>query len=322
MIKNAFIAILITMIILPISMVPVIAMDEPETVMLHDISVYEDLITDGDMLFLVPYYIPFTYLPDTSIKDAYLFRMLSANGTTEIGANVPYPWHNLGYGSGVAQFYLESGGVWDEAYLFRVQQNPAFYDTPDYWDFTIGPVNYSLAPDHSVALKAAIVDIATDLSTEFDVELLQTNEGIITLSTYGEIYFLNAIPSLSSMCPSLFSLQVRSPTYTRRSWDTAVATALETKYQGTFIYDFMTGFAGLSSTDTSTTANFLSIILFALVVFVSVKWFKGNTVSGFLDGYTILLCLMLNGFFSMIGAGFIAFASVVVGGIILFINRS
>ena len=84
----------------------------------------------------------------------------------------------------------------------------------------------------------------------------------------------------------------------------------------------MTGFAGLTSTDTSTSMNFLSIMFFAVIVFISVRWGKGNTASAFVDGYAALLCLMLCGAFSMVGAGFIAFISVTIGGVILFLNRS
>lgn len=300
---------------------PAMAADEPDSVTLSDIKIYEDLIASGDMLAVVPYDIPFTVTPDDDIGDMFLFRMLSADGTTEIGAATPYPYYNLGYGEGVVSFYIESGGTWDEEYIFRVQENPAFYDSPNYWDFVVGPENYASSSDMALELKADIIDIATTLSTVYGVALLSTNDGIVNLSTYGEIYFQNAIPGLAVMTPTLFSVQVRTPTYTRRSWDYTLANALKTKWDDTFIGDFMTGYAGLFSTETETAMNFLSIILFALVMFISIKKFNGNLYSGFIDGYAFLMLLMLNGFFSMILTGFIAFISITAGGVILFLNR-
>lgn len=299
-----------------------LAMDEPDSVSLHDIVVYQNLITSGDMFFIVPYSIPFTTIPDDRINETFLFRMFSAN-LTEVGAYMPYPYHDLGYGSGILQFYLPSGGIEDEPYIFRVQQSPVFYVSPQTWDFAIGPANYSQAADQSAALKAKLIEVATDLSLEYNVELLTTDEGVVTLSTYGEIYFLNAAPGLNTMCPEMFSMRMRTPDYTRRSWDSTVATTLETRFpQGTPVGEFMIGTAGLFSTDTSTTMNILSVILFAVVFFTSVKWFRASTYSALLDGYAILLLLMLNGFFSMIGAGFVAFIAAMVGGVYLFLNRA
>jgi len=302
--------------------VPVLAMDEPDSVSLSGIKVYSDLITTGDMTIIVPYSIPFTTTPDVRLGDAYLFRMLNTDNSTEMGAVVPYPYNELGYGSGIVSFYLATGGIWDTSYVFRVQQNPSYYETPQYWDFVIGPSNYESASDQSGALKTQLITIATDLSLEFGVDLLTSSEGVTTLTQTGELYFLNAIPGLSVMCPDIFSLNLRAPDYTRRSWTTTLAATIATRYSGTFVDDFMTGFAGLTNTDTGNAMNVLSIILFAVVFFISVKWGKGNTTSGLVDGFAMLLLLSINSFFSMVGAGFIAFIAAATGGVILFLNRS
>ena len=308
-------------ILLALTTTPVFAADEPNSVALSNITIYEDLIVDGDMLAIVHYSIPFTTTPDNPIGELFIFRMISDNGT-DVGASVPYPYSNYGYGSGIVSFYLQSGGVWEEDYTFRVQQNPAYYDTPQYWDFDIGPGNYESATSQSTALKSKIVGLGTTLSIEYELLLLSTYEGVTQLSTYGEQYFLNSIPGLAIMCPTLFSVQVRTPDYTKRSWDYTLANALKTKYDDTFIADFMTGYAGLTTSNTETAMNMLSIILFVILFLVSVRWFKANTYSGMLDGYTLLILLMLNSFFPMVLTGFIAFILVVFGGVILFLNRS
>lgn len=319
---------LIRLVILTVVMVslfasPALAMDEPDSVSLFDIEIFQDLLTTDDFLAVVPYSIPFTTQPDNNIDKTFIFRLMSTDGSTELATVTAAPSYDGGYGYGVVSFYVASGMTWESAYIFRVQENPAYYQSPDYWDFVVEASNYSTDSDQSAALKAKVVELATLLSPEFGDELLSTTEaGATVLSTYGELYFIQAIPALQSMCPSAFAVQLETPDYTKRTWSYTVANALTTKYSGTFIEDFMTGYAGLFSMQTSSAMNFLSIVLFVILVLVATWKFKASMLSGFIDGYAFLLLLMLNGFFSMIWAGFMAFASVVVGGIILFLNKA
>lgn len=300
---------------------PVYAMDEPDSVSLHDIEIFEDLLVTGDFMAVVPYETPFTTQPDDNIDETFTFRLMSTDGATELGRVLATPAYTGGYGSGIVSFYFESGMTWDSAYIFRVQENPAFYPSPQYWDFVIGVSNYSTSSDQSAALKAKIIDTAEYLGPEFSEDLLTTSEaGTTVLSTAGELYYLQAIPALQSMCPELFSVQLENPDYTKRTWSYTIATTLQTKYAGTFIEDFMTGYAGLFSMQTSSAMNFISVILFIVLILVSTWKFKATMLAGFVDGYALLLLLMLNGFFSMIWAGFMAFISVLIGGVVLFLR--
>lgn len=323
--KRILITIIPCLFLLAITSNTVLAADsigDPDSVSLDGIVFFEDLISDGDMLALVPYGIEYATTPNITIRKAYIFSMISANGTI-LGQQTAYPYQDNGYGDpgGVVGFYFEDQPGWDENYTFRLSQNPIYFDTPQYWDFVTG--TYTDADDHQLALKAELIEIATELSDEWGIDLLTSESGLVTFSTYGELYFENAIPSLSQMAPGLYEIQVRNPTYTKRSWDYTIAEALQTKYAGTWIYDdFMSGFAGMFSISVPAAMNFISIIMFAALVIVSVKWFKGTTISSFMDGYALLILLMLSGFFSMILNGFIAFVSTTVGGVILFLNRS
>lgn len=262
-------------------------------------------------------------MPDDNIDETFLFRLMSTDGSTENGTVLAYPKYTGGYGKGVVSFYFASGMTWEAAYIFRVQENPAFYPSPQYWDFPIGATNYSSDNVQADALKTKIIDSANELSLVFGDDLVSTTEaGAMVLTTYGELYYLNIISGLQIMCPALFSVQLETPDYTKRTWSTTFAEDLRTKYSGTFIADFMTGYAGLFSMQESSAMNFLCIILFIALIFLSVWKFKASMLSGFTDGYALLLVLMLNGFFSMIWAGMIAFLAVVIGGVILFLNRS
>ena len=303
---------------------PVLAMAEPDSVSLDDIEIFQNLIVTGDFLAVVPYSIPFTApLPDNDISKTFFFRLLSPDGLTENGTALATVYHDKGYGSGIVSFYFPSGMVWNSAYIFRVQQNPTYYPLAKYWDFTIGASTYSTDTDQAAALKAKILDTATLLTTEFGVVLTARSEsGSNVLSSYGELYYLAAIPGLQQMSPDLFSVELTSPEYTKRTWSTSFADNLKTKYYGTFIWDFMTGSGELFATGTSATMTVLSIFMCVALIILSVWKFKASMLAATTDGFALLLLLMLMGFFPMVAAGGIAFAAVFIGGMILLLNRS
>lgn len=297
--------------------------EQPETVSLYDIEIFNSLLVSGDFLAVVPYQLSFDTDPDIGIDETYIFRLLSPDKTEELGITTAQTSFNDGYGLGMVSFYVESGMTANTSYVFRIQQNPAYYPDTDYWDFSVGAAEYSQADDQAAALKAKIVDLSSALSVEFGVALLTTAEsGDTVLSAYGELYYLNAIPGLQFMAESLFSVQLVNPDFSKRSWSYTFANTLQTKYSGTFIEDFMTGFGGLFSIETYPAMNAISIFLFIALIVLGVWKFKATILSAILDGYCLLLLLMLMGFFSMIWAGFMAFVSVFVGGGILLFKRS
>jgi hypothetical protein len=233
-----------------------------------------------------------------------------------------YPRTTKGYGKGIVSFYIESGFTWGGSYIFRVQENPAFYPAPVKWDFGIGASEYSVDADQRQGLRAKILDSASELSAEWVVDLLSTGDsGQTVLSTYGELYYTAAIPGLQMMCPALFSTQIETPDYTKRAWSYTLANALRTKYAGTFVDDFMTGYAGLFSMDKNSAMDIMSIVLYVILILISVIKFKASLLSAFTNGYVLLELLMLQGFISMILVGFIAFLSVLLGGVVLLLNK-
>lgn len=303
---------------------PVFATDEPDTVSLDDILVIEDVISTGDAIVFVPYTISFTTVPEANINLTFIFTMLSPDATEQIGHVTAFPFQNGGYGGGLVGFYYEDGVTTGSAYTFRVQENPSYYSSPVYWDFNITEANYSDDADTSIAVRSKILTVATALQSEWSIELLTTDDnGQTILSDYGQIYFGTAIPGLPLMCSSLYDVQVRSPDYERRSWDFTIANAMRTKYNGTFIGDFFTGFAGMAGTEDHLAAlDVAAILSFVVVVIIAIKWGKGNIFSGLMTGYAFLLLFMLYGSVSMVLVGAIAFfVGPVAGGVILFLNR-
>lgn len=297
--------------------------EQPTTVELYDIEIFNSLILEDDFLAIVPYQISFDTDPDVPIDTTYIFRLLNPAGTEELGVNTAVTTYNDGYGRGIVSFYVESGMTANTSYIFRIQQNPGYYDSPQYWDTVVSFSNYNEEADQSAALKDKIVDTAVDLTPEFGVSLLTTTEsGSTVLSTYGELYYIAAVPGLQVMCPTLFGVQLTNPDFTKRTWSTSLATTLQTKYAGTFIDDFMTGYAGLFSIEKYPAAGGISVALFVILVVLSIIKFRASILAAILDGYCLLLLLMLMGFFSMIWAGFAAFFAAVIGGAILLFKRS
>jgi len=301
-----------------------LAIDEPDSVSLSGITIFSDLLTTADFLAFVPYEITFGTNPSETIAETFIFRLISADGSTELGTVTAEPLYNSGYDSGVVSFYIESGMVSGTAYIFRVQQNPTLYPAPQYWDFVIGISNYSGATDQADALRVKVLDSAVTLTPEFGVALTTTSEsGATVLSIYGELYYLAVIPGLQIMSPELFSVQLENPDFSKRTWSTTFADTIRTRYAGTFIEDFFTGYAGLFSIDTSPAMNGIAVFLFIVVVLIAIWKFKATVLSSLLDGFAFLLLMMLMGIFSMIWAGFIAFiSSAIIGGGILLFKRS
>ncbi|MBA7674440.1 hypothetical protein ES703_82654 [subsurface metagenome] len=322
-IKSSILALVVLVaLILPPS--PALAAEpEPDSVSLSGIMMFNDLILTGDFLAFVPYNIPFTAAPDYNISETFIFQVLNADNATILGTTLATPAYDSGYGPGVIAFYIESGMTWGEAYIFRVKQNPVHYPTPQYWDFTTGNSSYSTPSDQAAALRAKVIDSTTSLTPSFGIALLAVSEaGDTILSAAGEVYYQGVIPGLQTMTPSLFSVNLETPDFAKRTWSYTFADALKTKYAGTFLAEFMTGYAGLFTTGESPAINSLSVFLFVFIIMFSVWKFKATMLSAILDGYNSLLLLMLIGFFDMVWAGFMAFILATVGGVIALLKRA
>lgn len=322
-----YLANLLALVIVSIILLPPItafaAEPEPTDVSLEDIEVFDGLLVTADSLAVASYNVAYSSNPSEDISETYIFRLMSVNATSEIGADTAYPYYNEGYGIGMVSFYIPTGLTDDTAYVFRVQQNPTYYPTPQYWDFTIGASNYNDDDDQAEALRAKIITESIPLSISYSTDLTEAGEaGDTVLSAEGEIYFLAVIPGLQAMAPDLFEVEISDPDFTKRTWTYTQATFFRDRYNGTILYDFMAGYAGLFSLETTVAMNAFSIFIFVAVIMLSVAKFKASMLSALLDGYVVLLFLMLSSMFWMVWAGFMAFVSAVIGGAIIFFKRA
>jgi hypothetical protein len=306
---------------------------QPTSLTLHDISVYNSLITDNDTLFIVPYSIPYGTTPVDTIDKTFIFKLM--DGPNLIGSVKAYPFYDYGYGQGLISFYFppDSGIVWNTEYKIVITENPAFFLSPTSSSFTVGTGDYSTYSENQTANRELLQTKVTSLAQEFTIAwgmaatplTEQGGDGII-LSTYGAAYFRNAIYGLQSMCPALFLLQTTNLDYTTRTWDYSFATALQNTFLGTWVYsDILAGFSGLWNVPTSTATSMISFLLAIVIFCISVGLAQGSPQSvqgAFLDATTILIFSTLSGFFSAILDAALAFFFVLVGGWILLFNKA
>ena len=86
--KRAIYALILAVSLLSVIASPALAIDEPDSVQLSDITVFQDLIVTDDFLAVVPYAIPFGTLPDERIDESFVFSIMSANAAEELGLSL------------------------------------------------------------------------------------------------------------------------------------------------------------------------------------------------------------------------------------------
>lgn len=299
---------------------------DPDDVNMEDIEVYTYIYEEGDFIVIAPYTISYPTPPSVGIDDTFIFRLISDNGT-ELGAVLAYPYANDGYGDGIVSFYFSTDNApeWEGSYHIRIEENPSAFDTPTYWDFPINSSAYSsftTQEQNREALRLKIIDLAESFSTSWGIDLTDTTDTGTVLSSYGESYFRLSIWGLQNLCPALFYTQASDPDYTKRSWSTAFAESLANTFQETdFVWDAMTGFAGLWGMETRTALGFVVLIIAVLLFLLDLK-VQPRAMMAWLDVALVLNFGMLMGWFSPILNAIAAFLISMTGAMVLWLNRA
>ena len=306
--------------------VPVLAMEEPTDVDISLPMVFQDLIVTNDFLVVAPYEVNFAGTQEEPINKTFLFKLIDTNGITELGSILAYPYYEGGYGPGVISFYFDEAPAsgWEEPYIIRVEENPAYYPSPQTWSFPLSSADYTQIDgqdENRALLKSKILNICTDLDLVYTYALKAEEDTGTYLSSYGESYFRGAIRGLQNMCPELFVVQIRQADYAKRSWTTTFADSFKTQYAGTWVAEGMTGFSGIFDTETQTAWGFVILALCVVVLGLNYRSTK-QIMPGFLDIFAVLIMGTLLGGFSFILLGLLTFGCVFVGGMVLFLNRA
>jgi hypothetical protein len=187
---------------------------------------YRNLLETGDMLLVVKSNLPYATPPTTTVSQAYVWRLFSADGLTEYGSTTGYSYHNYGYGYNVWSMYFPAATApaWGGLYNIRLSGNPTAFSTPPVYNFYMLPGDYSsltATDDVKTELATRVIFLANDLNTKW-----------AALSLYGESFFRGAIYGLQAMAPAGFQVIVNTIAQPDRTWTPTFATGLTNQYNG------------------------------------------------------------------------------------------
>jgi hypothetical protein len=214
--------------------IPAYAIDDPATYpQIRNVYAYgtvaDGLLEDGDMGFLVDYYLDYVVVPDEIVTDAYLVVLVDTNGTTQLRSVAPYMFVDSGYGRGLAWIYFSASEVisygltYGAAYTIWLVGNPTLDwvgDPPkitspvSYWEPSTGTTASLLA---ARVLSYAETTLFAAWGSEYT--LMENTSVGGKLTAIGESYFVGVIANLRTMAPSLFSAGEIDPISDNGTWN-------------------------------------------------------------------------------------------------------
>lgn len=262
--------------------------------------VFRNLIESGDQLYVVYANIPYAATPTELESDAFIWRLIDTDGTSVLGQTTGYPFNDSGYGYNVYSFYFSSAEAptWDQAYTVRLTGNPAIFDTPPTYDYTLDSGDFSSAasdtPTQRTELGNRIILMAQNLDIQWGLTttttLLSETETGTVLSINGEAFFRNAILGLQAMAPQIFSFESGTVSNTDRTWSSAYATNISTQYAGTWVGTAQS--AGASFFGKSYDLISIIIILAAVIAAIAANfWIAKSAWLGMIDGSVVAVLL-------------------------------
>ncbi len=198
------------------------AIDNPTTISIEDVRAYDGVLVTDDLLLVVEYNIVYASTPTETIDQAFLGRF--KRDGTEYASVEPYPYNDKGYGRGVFSLYwskeqkeadsIEFENPNGESYTITFQGKVGVFPgtAPGTTTATIDWRDSSRTQDELFShIRALANAFQNDSGWSDNIPLISTSADIIQLTAKGEDYFSNAVPSLGSMIPSIFSSGVTSP---------------------------------------------------------------------------------------------------------------
>lgn len=243
-------------------------LDPDETPTLVQTDVYRNLLEPGDSFYLFYLNIPYATanLPDTSVTETFIVRLIALGGVTILGSATGYAFNDDGYGYNVYGMYFPAaeGLAWEALYTMRLSGNPIVFDTPPIYNYSISATDYTslvTTDDNRTALAARLLTIADDLDSKWVLavssSLLSQSESGTTLSIYGESFFRGAIYGVQTLAPAAFAFVIVDVEIVDREWSSNYTDVLKEQWVGTWVEEAKTG-----STDFfGTTYDLLSLLL-------------------------------------------------------------
>ena len=287
-----------------IAAVPVSATPEnPDSITLDTTKAFQNIWEDGDILLVATYHITYATEPNETAASTFMLSLYDTNSSTLIRSRPV-----LHYQYNVYSIYFNpdqaSALSWGSEYKVRIMGNPAYF-TPEEgttmatktllnWDWVEGAANTSRE-----LLRLYCLNLAVDLGAEKNVTWIETTPEAQFLNAVGSKAFLEAIPSLNTVIPSLFlvSSSVTTGSFNITRQNTTGALANETSYStqlGTAITAAFAGvgdYLGISTKWVVAAWAMLFIVIIASIIFLN----SGNTTAAAVLSIPIVILMIWTG---------------------------
>jgi hypothetical protein len=181
-----------------------LALADPDVIHIHAWNVYRDVAQTGDELHLVQYHLEYAVLPDESVTQGWLVRLLDT-GAGQLASVAPFSGGSipdLGYSEGLVSIYFEEQPTLVGGYQIRLEGNPSLSPSStgiSSLDFTLRDASQLADDVRGFALFFEEVWAVDLLSIQFD--------NTLRFTAAGEEYFSAAVPGARLLFPDLYSLQ-------------------------------------------------------------------------------------------------------------------
>jgi len=297
------------------------AWTNPDTTEIKDAKVFRNLLENGDFCVVLHYEISWTASTDRANETSrQLFLIRLMDGNTSLGQVSPYPFHNYGYGESIAGLYwgANESPTWGGNYTLRVEGNPTKWAAPIPLA-TLGLTgdDYTVESDHDAVIedmREYIIDIASSIENDWSLvgELYSyVRTGPVLTEDIGEAYFSGAIPGLSGLCPSLFTVQVLQPDIDDKPHPKTFEKELKSQFNNTFIDDGTQALGDLTGVSTEMAGTLATLFGFLVVVIICAFKFQ-RAVPGFLIASPIALIAAPLGLISLTVLGVVSLLCIIV----------
>lgn len=238
--KRLILALTILVTIFLLSTSIVLAVGTPDTLVINNLDAYQSGAESNDQLYIATFEISDSANISQDANDAFLFRLYDSG--VEIATSTPSNFYNGGYTQGAIGFYFASDDAnlptWGTANItLQLVGNPSIiWDAGDPPSITYPSVDSWNTLNTPALVGARVRLIALALEGEWGIDLIGIVNGVYRLATYGESYFIEAIPNITTISPSLFTSSVTSPSFPSDNHSSTGATQTRwlTSGNGTF----------------------------------------------------------------------------------------
>lgn len=276
----------------------------PNLTAINESYVWRNVLETGDYLLVARYAVNYTTIPATDISDTFLFRLMDATNTIELGVVEAYPYQNDGYGQGVVSWYFpaSTAPIWLGSYWIQISGKFQAFTSPPTYNYNIPASSYSTLTVQSAIqdqIAETIIELAKTVGKSWNpvVALTEEAESGTILSVYGEAYFRPIIPGIQTMCPQLFFMQIYDVTVSNTTWSTNQSDTSGAMVQNSTAGSGISGVASLFNMSFSAIAM-IPIIIVAIVL-VIIGAVQGNMLSGLINASFVLTGATAFGWFPM-----------------------